>query len=279
VLALFVPPGDDLSFLWRRTLTHSVVGAPVLAALLALALGRLPSVSRLGFRTTYGLALLGVALHVLFDLANSYGVVLFYPLSLRRLELAWLYIIDLALWAALIVPLVLGAAVPRLRARGEMPARASVALVALYVAVAGAARAQAQARLERVAEAEGAAGGLLGVDLAYVFPEPLGPHRFRGVVRRGEEYRVYIVHPFTGDVEARGTERSELRQAAVKRARATERARRLEGFFKAPVWSVVRGPGGEPVAVLVRDLRFRSIAIPRRSAFEFRFPVSEEESP
>src|SRR5690349_5464377 len=71
----------------RRTLTHSVVGAPILALLLAWALKR--ACPDMPFRTRALLALLGAGLHVFMDLLNSYGVELLYPFSRARHELAW----------------------------------------------------------------------------------------------------------------------------------------------------------------------------------------------
>jgi len=83
------------SFLHRRMLTHSVLGIPLLA--LAAAFLFHLKYKHISVRHFFGMGLLAIGVHVFYDLANSYGVVLLYPFSKMRFELAWVFIIDLVL--------------------------------------------------------------------------------------------------------------------------------------------------------------------------------------
>ena len=90
-------------FMLRRTHTHALVMLPVLAALLAVALRW--RYREQSWRTLFGLSLLGLGLHVAFDLVNAFGVVIFWPFSMRRVELESVFIIDVLLWLLMLAPI------------------------------------------------------------------------------------------------------------------------------------------------------------------------------
>src|SRR5205807_1670592 len=92
------------------------------------------------------------------------------------------------------------------------------------------------------------AGG--GGSFSYVFPEPLGPHRWHGVARENNQYRIYLIHSLSGAVEPKGGVATETGDPAIEQARRSPFGRKLELFFKAPVWTVeARTAGGIEVAV------------------------------
>src|SRR5712692_2481641 len=97
--------GNPAAVLMRRTFGHSLLLLPFWALLLALALRRF--YPRPGARTLFGLCLLGAGVHLLFDLINSFGVVLLWPLSSWRPELALVFIIDFVLTGLVALPLLL----------------------------------------------------------------------------------------------------------------------------------------------------------------------------
>ncbi|MBI4375492.1 MAG: metal-dependent hydrolase [Elusimicrobia bacterium] len=242
---------DPLAIASRRTFGHSLILLPVWTLILAwLFKRRYPqhSLPRL-----FGLCAVGGALHLLFDLINSFGVVLLWPLSLWRPELAIVFIIDLILTGLLLMPWALA----RFLERRQRAFQLSAVLAASYLLFCFANRALAQRLLARQSRSP---------DFSYVFPEPLGPHRWRGVLRHGERYSLFLIRTLSGEIEPRGELITHLSDAGVKRARDSERGRRLEAFFKAPVWQAGLRP-----EVSVYDLRFRSLLI-RRASFEFFFP-------
>ncbi|MBI4051397.1 MAG: metal-dependent hydrolase, partial [Elusimicrobia bacterium] len=235
----------------------SLFGFPLLAVLAAFLFHR--CYPHLSWMNIFGLCFLGMGVHVFFDLLNSYGVVLLYPFSLMRFELAWVFIIDLALWTILLAPL------PLSRIRGmdlERLSRIALVSAGIYVALCGAARVRAAHVLDKIVQDQ-----KIQTDFSYVFPEAFGPHRFRGVLRRGDEYQMYLIHVFTGKSELKATYSTDENLLAVQKIRTTEKARKLEWFFKAPVWRAY------PSEVEIFDLRFHSTVLSRGTPFSFRFAV------
>jgi membrane-bound metal-dependent hydrolase YbcI (DUF457 family) len=286
--------GSPAALMMRRTFGHSIFLVPVWSLLLALALRRF--YPRVGLARLYGLAILGAGVHLFFDLINSFGVVLLWPFSGWRPELALVFIIDLVLTGLLALPLLV-AILPAARPHLARMSRAALVCVGLYLALCGAGRHLAGLALAREAETLGRSP-----DFAYVFPEPLGPHRWRGVLREGDLYSVYLVHPLSGETELKETIRTEIADPLVEEVRHSDFGRRLEAFFKAPVWRVeppssdraegargetapgaadeepstgerVVGSGLDPSkpSVGAYDLRFLSLVLARRHVFEYTF--------
>jgi membrane-bound metal-dependent hydrolase YbcI (DUF457 family) len=257
--------GGDGAFLARRMLTHSVFGIPVLCVIAA-SLFRL-RYKNLSWLELFGLCLIGSGIHLFMDLWNSYGVVVFYPVSIARFELAWVFIVDLAVWGFTMTPLLL-AALPTLRPHLKWFCRAALMCLSLYVGVCALGRWRSEQILRATADSEN-----LNASFVYVFPEALGPHRFRGVIKTGTEYQYFLVRPWSGEGELKLRVRSEEESPLIQSARATAAGRKAEWFFKAPVWRVVTTDGGEQF-VEVSDLRFTSFVLPRRGApFTYRFRV------
>jgi membrane-bound metal-dependent hydrolase YbcI (DUF457 family) len=280
--------GDPTAVMMRRTFGHSLLLLPLWCAALAWIVRlRWRHLTRL---EAAGMVIVGAGLHLFFDLINSFGVVLLWPVSPARPELAWVFIVDLILTGLLAAPLV-AALAPRLRKRLAPLSRAALATVALYLALCGAGHARAVALLERTAgtavpeaaeavepdeTAGGGDAGDLGPDwvevdapappeFLYVFPEPLGPHRWRGVTRTGDRYRVYLINVISGRVTLRRQATTHIADPRVARARATPLGRRIEAFFKAPVWEIEPRTG----AVRAYDLRFQPLVLDREPVFQF----------
>lgn len=276
VVASNIPDVDAVAMLlWRdeaawlrRTHTHCIVGGPIVALLLGLTWWA-ASRGRMKLPVALGLSLLGVGGHVLLDLFNSYGVVALWPFSLERFELAWVYIIDLALWAILLAPIIL-ARVLRSRLPPTRIYQGALAAFTLYVAVCAAGHWCSGALLQQRLSSEGTRASF-----TCVFPEALGPHRWRAVARDGQRLRVWLVHPVDGRMDLVGefmTQDDDPRLAAI---RTTARARSVERFFKAAVWTV--DPDGTRATCL--DLRFMSAVIDRgRAPFEYEFKLGSSET-
>lgn len=241
---------DPLAVTLRRTWGHSVVTAPLLV--LAAAWLFTKRYRSLKLPDLIVMCAVGAGAHVIFDLVNSFGVRLTWPLSPWRPELAIVFIIDLFLTGLLLIPY--------LAYKGDKTkwARIALCLVALYVNVCELSRRRAQALLAPLAQ---------GAEFSYVFPEPLGPHRWRGVARRADgEHSLYLLEPWARRVTGKGKVFSDVHDGDVSLARLTPEGRRLEAFFKAPVWRK-----DAPGRVTVRDLRFSSLVISREEPFEFTF--------
>lgn len=246
---------DPAAILMRRTFGHSLLLLPFLAAILAAIFKRF--YPRFRWRTLLSLCVVGMLLHLSFDLINSFGVVLLWPLSDWRPELGIVFILDLILTGSLAVPLLVG----RFRKDWLVPAsKISLAFVTAYFGFCELNRVRALQALPRTPTAS----------FSYVFPEPLGPHRWRGVVRDGNEYHLFLVHSLTGKADAAGEVTTDLGNPIVERSRQSPLGRRFEWFAKAPVW---KASGDEAAAY---DLRFASIVVRRDAAFRFRFRVAPD---
>jgi len=94
--------GPLFYFEQHRGITHSVAAAPVmalLAVLITCAIGR----TMRGWAVAWGLALIGVASHLLLDWTNTYGIRLLNPFSSQWFHLDLINLFDLLVWAVLLL--------------------------------------------------------------------------------------------------------------------------------------------------------------------------------
>jgi inner membrane protein len=89
-------------FAYHRGITHAILMVPVLALLVAL-LVCLCTRSMQGWKAAYGLAIVGVASHLLLDWTNAYGVRLLLPFSAEWFRVDLNNIIDLWIWGVLLM--------------------------------------------------------------------------------------------------------------------------------------------------------------------------------
>jgi inner membrane protein len=253
--ALILLSGDPLAVTFRRSFSHSVFTIPALCYGLAWLLNRRYKQSSTA--SLWILCMLGAYTHVFFDLVNSFGVVLFWPFTDWRPELAMVFIIDLVLLGLLVAPNLLRL-VKSWRPALSRACRWSLGLIAAYLMFCAAARGYAKIMLDSGAWAD-------DVAFSYIFPEPFGPHRWRlTYLNAGDgKYRQMLFHVFTGQADPAVTVETYPGDHAVLKARATTAGKRLEWFFKAPVWT------SRPDGVHVHDLRFRSLLLKRGSSFEY----------
>lgn len=246
-------------FMLRRTHTHALVMMPVLAALLALAMRW--RYREQPWRVLFGLSLLGLGLHVVFDLVNAFGVVILWPFSRHRFELESVFIIDPVLWLLMMAPIVASRFL-KTDDRKRRAYRIAVGTLAAYVILCVAARHRAEAQIR-----EDLARRHVVPDAVRMFPEPLGPQRFRAAVKVGDEWQLYLCRLLSGTSELAAVLPTQDRDPRVAEVRAGPRGRDLEWFMAAPVWT--RHDDGR---VSVHDLRFRTLVIPRTPTFQVEFP-------
>lgn len=248
--------GGPLTFLWRRTLTHSLLGGLVLALAASVLFRRL--YPHLSWRAVFGLTFLGIAGHVFADLWNSYGMVLYWPFDWRRVDLDWVFILDLVIWAILG-----GTLVASLLARRQEVWiwRGGLVLLAGYVGLCVTASRESERLLQTQPVPEGVQSAS-----DFIYPEPFGPTRFRGVAREGNHYAVYEIWPFQKRMELLERLGIEEQTPLVAAARRSEAGRRLDEFFSTAVWRAA--PDGQ--AALVYGLGFRTKLFPARTPFLFR---------
>jgi membrane-bound metal-dependent hydrolase YbcI (DUF457 family) len=95
---------------WHRTYTHSFLTAVLLAVLFAFIYRRFASQqlqSRFSFAAIFVLTLLAQCLHLLLDVCQPDGVLLFWPFSAANFAEDWLTFVDPVILAALVVAILL----------------------------------------------------------------------------------------------------------------------------------------------------------------------------
>ncbi len=181
---------DRLAFIrHHRGFTHSLLAVP-LFALLGAALGRALGGPR-WFRPLLllGLAVLGV--HLLLDLATSYGTQILNPLSRRRFTLDWLFIIDPYFTFFLLA----GAAAALLSPTwGRKVGACCLALAGGYLLLCGFFHHQALSLGRQAFEAETRPNQIVAA-----LPQPFSPRRWQLLAAGpGEIRQTFVELPWTG---------------------------------------------------------------------------------
>jgi inner membrane protein len=257
--------GGALNYLhYHRHLTHSLAAMPVMA-LLPVVLVRVAGRKPIRWVGAFCAAMVAVASHLLLDLTNSYGIRLFLPFSRDWQRLDLTNVVDLWIWAVLLLGIagpflsrLVGAEITSGRRRAEYPGRGfaifALSFVLLYncgrAALHGRAVASLDARLYqdsvplRVAALPGAAN----------------PLRWRGLVETGDFYAVADVN-LAGEFDP---SRAALfykpdSSPALDAARRAPAVREFLEFSQFPLWRV--SPAAELEngrLVEVFDMRFGS---------------------
>lgn len=242
----------------HRNLSHSVVGAPLLALGLAALLKLCIREARFGGLAACALA--GVAVHVFMDLWTSYGTRVLAPFDATFYTWDLVFIVD-----PLILLLLLATLLATLRlAQPSHVAALGLGLVLSYVG----ARAvlHTQARDEGIARVPGGR-----VARAVALPSPVDPFHWRFIADTGSAY-------WTGDVALRGPATRFTRRDKLPESAATARAREASPVaatflaFSTYPWLEVAATG-DGTEVVFRDLRFER---PGRESFAARVLVGQD---
>jgi inner membrane protein len=155
---------DELSVVrYHRGLTHSFVGAFLLALPLAAVLYRFGKYKR--FWPLVGLGALGVLTHIALDLPTSFGTMVFMPFSHERYALNLIFIVDPIYSGTILLALGLGY---WWRRWSQVAAILGMSMLLLYVGVAAAMHDGARERFRAAVQAQGLT--VLGTEAYPRFP-------------------------------------------------------------------------------------------------------------
>ncbi len=242
----------------HRNLSHSIVGAPLLAFGLAVLLRLCYREAR--FAWLLAASLVGVSVHVFMDLWTSYGTRVLAPFDGTFYAWDLVFIVD---------PLLLLLLLATLLATLRMPQTAQIAALGLGLAMAyvgGRAVLHAQARDEAVARVPGGA-----VARAVALPDPLDPFRWRVIADTGSAY-------WTGEVALRGPATRFVKREKLEETPASTRAREASPVahtflaFSTYPW-LEETATADGTEVVFRDLRFER---PGRESFAARVLVGQD---
>jgi membrane-bound metal-dependent hydrolase YbcI (DUF457 family) len=257
--------GGPLSYIrWHRNITHSLIAWPIMA-LLAVAIVRWLGRKEVRWLPAVLIAMVGVASHLALDLTNVYGVRLLLPFSGHWFHWDLTPVVDLAIWAMLLLGVVapafgrlVGSEIgERQRAGGGGWAIVALLLLSAYdygrSILHGHALALMDSRIYRAA-----APLRTGA-----FPQA-NPLLWTGIAELSDAYVEVPIdlrgnfHPETGD-----TFRKAERNAAAEAAMATPPFQRFQEFVVYPIWVLAAAPDLEHGArVSLVDLRFGTPAAP-----------------
>jgi inner membrane protein len=233
----------------HRGLSHSIIGAPLLAVALALLLRLILRGSQL--RSLVVCCLAGVAGHVFMDLWTTYGTRVLSPFDQTWYGWDLVFIMDPFVWA-----LLAGSAIAcaLLAARGSaMAARAAsvgLGLLLTYVGARAILHAQALEQARHVLPAG-------GVPLLAALPSPIDPFYWKLLADDGAAL-------YVGDIDLRRGPRPLTRRekrpedAVVAQARAQSEAAAVFLHFSKFPWLEVR-ESADGSTVSWRDLRFEDV--------------------
>lgn len=186
--SLVQPFGDFVYLRHHRGITHSVLLAPLWAALLAVLFARWFEATREragGWKAFYLPALGALLIHIAGDWITQFGTMMLAPLSDARFGLGAMFIIDLAFTGILVGALVLAALVPRRR----WPAALGLAAASAWVALAWVGKQEAEAAARTHAQAQG-----IRAEAIESMPRPASPFNWTLAVFDGRDYHLAHVN-------------------------------------------------------------------------------------
>jgi inner membrane protein len=283
VISYFFGRGAESYFEYHRGITHAIVATPLVALLPVLIL-------RLVFRKepaqwfrAWLTAVVGVTSHWLLDFTNAYGIRLLLPFSDAWPALDISAVIDIWIWAALLLatlwPMLARLVSSEIGASAKAPLGRGLAIFALsFVLCYDTARYFLKERVLTVQEARLYNGETPRRVLA--FPTPFNPLFWRGVVETDRLWVVQQVNlasdldPTAGQVFYKPES-----SPAIEAARRSSAFRTLDAFSRSLLWRV--GPsddieGGSRVEAIDLRFGFRAEAsidaggAVRESSFHFR---------
>lgn len=241
------------SVAFRRGWTHGVLAdallPPLLTAVMMFVASRRATTSgepSLKPQQLLLLSYVGVILHVLMDLLNTYGVRLLMPFSQRWFYGDVLFIIDPWLWLALGTGVSLS-----VRRRAPKWSRASLMLAAAYVlAMLVAARAARTEMIDRWKQVEGQPPHALMVG-----PIPVTPLQRQLIIDAGDRYEtgMFTWRPRSIRFEAADVPKNDM-DPRVAAAREAPNIRAFLVWSRFPFWTFEAVEGG--TRVTVGDMRF-----------------------
>ncbi len=255
--------GGPVSYIhYHRHLTHSLVMMPVMAILSVLVV-RAISRKPVRWGGAFAAALAGLASHLLLDYTNGYGIRLLLPFSSTYYRLEWTGVIDLWIWAALLLGIaapflsrLVGSEITSSSRRAAYPGRGWPIFVLLSILCYDCARGVLHARTLGILQSR-LYENSEPLRVAAV-PGPVNPFRWRGVVETSGAFVLPEVN-LGGDFDpdrARILHKPAVEPSMVV-ARNTEAFRVFLAFAEFPLWSVLpdeRYENGKLVSA--SDMRF-----------------------
>lgn len=236
--------GDSLfSFKHHRGITHSLLFAPFFSLLPAFVASRITSI--LPFGKLWRVSLIGILLHIFFDVITSFGTQLLAPFSDTRYALDWMFIVDPFFTISLLLLLLFGKWVPKLKRTLTVTA---LILITLYLSAEGISHTVAMRTLGRSARSN-----IEGVRTIAALPQPLSIFRWVGLVETSEGVHRTYFSVLSGD-SIRFEFLPHATDPLVDTALSLKEARWYRDFARFPLVSHIRR--NHKQIIEIQDLQF-----------------------
>jgi inner membrane protein len=265
--------GDRIFYMeHHRGLSHSFVFAPFFAAFVA-GIIKL-TVKGLQFRLVFTYVLLGIVIHIFFDLITSFGTMIFYPLTETRYTLDLIFIIDPWLTGSMVLLLVIGRT---FRHHRKKVVWGGLAFIALYFALAVVNR-----EVVRSKAGEYFTGLGIEYERMIVLPQPFAITNWMVAVETDEAAYQLFTTSFqkTGNYEVLEYPLIEPNQY-IYAARNTDEVDFFKWFARMPVYDYYKDENGKHV-VEYYDLQFifnprlaDRLNVPSRAPFVLRLTFDD----
>jgi inner membrane protein len=259
--------GGQIDYLnYHRHLTHSLVGWPVMSLLPLLAV-RPFTRKPFQWMGAYLISLVAVASHLLLDYTNAYGIRFLLPFSGRWFRLDLTSVVDLWIWAVLLVslagPLIARLVNSEIGARTKNSGRGFAIFALLFLGFYNGGRAVLHARALATLDSRIYAGA--APQRVAALPGPVNPLVWRGLVETTAFYNVLNLDLLEEFDPSRGAIFYKAEpSSAIKAANDSPEFRDFFKFSQFPLERTMPLPDMEDaVRVEALDMRFGSPAQPR----------------
>jgi inner membrane protein len=261
--------GGSVNYLhYHRHLTHSLAAMPVMA-ILSVLLVRGISRKPVHWLGAFCAAMIAVGSHLLLDWTNSYGIRLLLPFSGQWLRLDWTNVIDVWIWAVLLLGLagpflarLVGSEITSGSLRQRYPGRGFAGFALCFLLLYDWGRGTLHGRA--VAELQSRIYGESAPLRVAALPDAANPLSWRGVVETPDAYAVAGVN-LAGSFDPTHAQvfHKPDSDPAMDAASRTATFQTFLDFSQFPLWRV--SPADEPEnskLVEVMDMRFGSPLAP-----------------
>lgn len=227
----------------HRGITHSLVFAPALALLPASIFYYFSKLKK--FSLLWLVALLGIFLHICFDVITSFGTRIFVPLSSQRYAFDWMFIIDPWFTGILALTMILQ---KRFKHHARLIARSGFGLACLYLLAEVVSHNIAVSKVERtIAERH------ISVVYFSAIPQPLNIFRWNGLIQTDKGVQQGFFSVFDDSLHLKEYKNAES-DSVVAKVLAGKVVRDYFTFARHP-WINSWKEGGKRIVEL-RDFQF-----------------------
>jgi len=248
----------------HRGLTHSLLFAPIFALLPAMIFFKLGKLKN--FKTLWVYGLIGILLHIFFDLITPFGTQLFAPFSTARFSLDMMFIIDPFFTGVLGLTLLFGKI---FRQRRRPFLFGGIFFVVLYLLIEALNHHRAYQRIEAALQRDNIAATKISA-----FPQPLGIFRWMGLAQTQDGVAQTFLSLLNDEKELPFTKYENANDEFVAQTLQAPETKWYLTFARHP-W-IISARRGERQVVELQDLQF---SMDKRMLQTMGIPIPERRSP